>query len=62
MAVALGASGLRVVRQPAIQVIFRGVEIGLFRPDLLIEDRVIVELKVAKALNPIHEAQLLNYL
>jgi GxxExxY protein len=41
---------------------FRGEQIGDFRPDLLVGDRVIVELKACRAPEPIHEAQLLNYL
>ena len=36
--------------------------VGEYFADLLVEDKVIVELKAAEALSPAHEAQLLNYL
>ena len=41
---------------------FRGEQIGDFRADLIVANTVIVELKAARALEPSHEAQLLNYL
>jgi len=41
---------------------FRGVCVGEFYADLLVEGRVIVELKAAKALAPEHLAQVINYL
>jgi GxxExxY protein len=62
IAIALTAIGLYVERQVAIPVWFRGRQIGDFRADLLIEETVILELKAARALDPAHEAQLLNYL
>ncbi len=49
-------------RQYPLSVRFRGEHIGDFRADLVVADNVIVELKAVKALEPFHEAQLLNYL
>jgi len=40
---------------------FRGEQIGDFRADLIVAHAVLVELKAARALEPAHEAQLLNY-
>ena len=54
--------GLAVVQQAQVSVTYEGVEVGYYSPDLLVEREVIVELKVAKGIDPIHEAQLLNYL
>jgi GxxExxY protein len=55
--------GLRVERQKSLPVEYRGVHLDCgYRIDLLVEDQVIVELKVAEKLTPIHEAQLLSYL
>lgn len=55
--------GLEVKQQHAIQVFDEdGTLIGDFLADLLIEDRLIVELKTAKTLAPEHEAQILGYL
>ena len=62
MVVALERRGLRVVRQAPIVVYYSGHAVGDFRADLLVENRVIVELKACRALEPIHEAQVLNYL
>jgi GxxExxY protein len=59
----LEKSGLHVARQKPIPVEYGGeiVDLG-FRPDLIVEGAVIVEVKTVKKLAPIHEAQLLSYL
>jgi GxxExxY protein len=44
------------------QFSFRGQQVGDFRADLVVANRVVVELKAARALDTSHEAQLLNYL
>jgi GxxExxY protein len=62
MEVALVQAGLSVVRQKAIAVYFRGVLVGEFRADLVVDDAVIIELKAARAIDPAHEAQTLNEL
>ena len=62
MELALRQAGLAVQRQPAIEVRFRGETIGDFRADLVVEGVLLVELKAAKAIDPAHEAQVLNYL
>jgi GxxExxY protein len=49
-------------RQIAIPVWFRGHQVGDFRADLLIENKVIVELKAGRAIEAAWEKQLLNYL
>lgn len=41
---------------------FRGKPIGDFYADLLVDDRVIIELKALPVLTPQHEAQIINYL
>ncbi len=62
MIVALTQKGLRVEREKPVEVRFRGEIIGLFRTDLVVGDRAIVELKCARTIDSNHEAQLLNYL
>src|SRR6185312_4876343 len=62
MLVALGQTGIAAAAEVPIEVVFRGVVVGRFRADLMIEQTVIAEVKSARALEPIHEAQLLNYL
>lgn len=54
--------GLTVEQQYAMTVLYRGAVIGEYVADLLVEDRIIVELKVVKALSDPHFAQCLNYL
>lgn len=62
LALALRDSGLLVRTEQRIEVIFRGRVVGVFVADLVVEDVVIVEAKVARSLTEIHEAQLINYL
>jgi GxxExxY protein len=62
LSIVLSQSGLRVERQVPLHVRFRGIPIGLFRPDILVEELVVVELKAARAMEAAHEAQLLNCL
>jgi GxxExxY protein len=53
---------MKVQVQAPLKVCFREQIVGDFYADILVEDSVIVELKVAKALCAEHEAQLINYL
>jgi GxxExxY protein len=62
MEIALSEAGLTVQRQVPIDVWFRGHQVGTFFADLLVEGLVILELKSARAIDPVFEAQLLNYL
>lgn len=62
MAIALRAEGLGIHRQVAVPVLFRGYQVGDFRADLLVENKVLLELKSARTLDRSHEAQLLHYL
>jgi len=63
MAQELSNRGLKVVRQQAIPVVWENVhlEVG-FRADLIVEDKVIIEIKSVEALAPVHKKQLLTYL
>jgi GxxExxY protein len=55
--------GLRVEREKPLPVTYREVKLDCaYRLDLLVEDAVIVEIKVVDQLAPIHTAQLLSYL
>ena len=59
---ALTSKGLSGFRQIEVPVWFRGKKIGDFSADMLVDKCVLLELKAGRALNPAHEAQLLNYL
>src|SRR5688500_4698564 len=54
--------GLRYERQVPVDVTYKGRPIGLSRIDLLVEGKVIVELKACEALTAVHRAQLISYL
>jgi GxxExxY protein len=54
--------GLKVESQVPIKVKYKGKEVGEYYADIVVENRVILEIKVADSLQKIHEAQLLNYL
>lgn len=54
---------LIVRKQVAIPVIWEDVKLDLgFRPDLIVENKVIIEIKSIEALAPVHHKQLLTYL
>lgn len=54
---------IHVEQQVPQPVFYKGLQLECgYRLDLLVEDRVIVELKAVEAILPIHEAQLLTYL
>lgn len=54
--------GIQVTAQSAIKVHYDDEIIGEYYADLLVENKVIVEIKATKSLTEEHEAQLLNYL
>ena len=59
----LHSEHLKAESQVALPVLYRGVKLDLgYRIDLLVEDKVIVDLKSIDEIAPIHEAQLLSYL
>jgi GxxExxY protein len=62
MLIALRAKGLEVQAQVPVPVWFRGVKIGSYEADLVVNGVLLLELKACRALDPSHESQLLNYL
>ena len=59
----LADQGLKVERQKPVPVVFRGKDLGqALKLDLLVEEKVIVELKSIEVLAPVHFKQLLTYL
>lgn len=63
LAYELADRGLSVERQKGLPVIYRNVQVDCgYRMDLLVDGKVVVELKTVEGLEPIHEAQLLSYL
>jgi len=63
LAYEIARSGFSVQRQKELPVIYRNVKLDCgYRIDLLIENKVILEIKAVDKLAPIHTAQLLSYL
>ena len=62
LAVELALRGLRYARQVPVCVRYKGHVVGEGRMDLLVEDRIVVELKVTDGLSPLHVAQTTSYL
>src|SRR5215213_9682705 len=55
--------GLRVVQQVGLPVYYEEIKLELgFRVDLIVADKVIIEIKSVEALAPVHRKQLLTYL
>ena len=63
LAYELGRRGLRTIREQAIPVVYENIRIDAgFRADMIVEDKVIVEVKSVELLAPVHKKQLLTYL
>ena len=60
--VALRQKGIKAEQQIPLLVRLRGEVVGEYFADLLVEGKVIVELKAVKALAPEHQAKVINYL
>ena len=54
--------GLRIERQPVFPLTYRDEYVGAYIADLVVEETIILELKAVKALSPVMEAQIINYL
>ena len=63
MAASLARAGLQVDRQKPIKIEFDGMTLGEgFRADLIVEGRLMIEIKSVERLAPVHGKQLLTYL
>ena len=58
----LRLTGLAAECDRRLTVRYRGCDVGVFVPDVIVEGRVILEVKAVERLVPAHEAQLVNYL
>jgi len=58
----LRKQGLSTQRQVPISVYYDNIVVGEYFADILVEDKVILELKATDGISRLHEAQLMNYL
>jgi len=62
LVIELAKRGIRADSEKPIKVFYEGQIVGDYVCDLIVDDKVILELKAVKELNDIHEVQLVNYL
>ena len=62
LAIELVSSKFSIVREPTYPAFYRKVKIGEYRPDLIVDDQVIVEVKSVARYDPVFLAQMLTYL
>jgi GxxExxY protein len=58
----LRAAGLPFKRQVGVPLLYKGQLISEYRPDLVVDERVIVEVKSIERLHPVHMTQMITYL
>ena len=58
----LADRNLKAESQKPVDVAYKGRVVGKYLADIVVEDKVLVELKAEKSYNPKHEAQLIHYL
>lgn len=55
--------GVKYTRQAPLKIIYKGREIPtLYRLDLVVENKIIIELKCVEKILPVHKAQIMSYL
>ena len=60
--ISLEQKGIKAIQQSPLNVMFCGHVVGEYFADILVEDKIIVELKACDKLHDIHKAQVINYL
>ena len=62
LAIVLRELGFEAIEERKMKVFFHGVLIGEYWVDLVVNGKVLIEIKAGKEIEPRHEAQILNYL
>lgn len=62
LTIALQEADLNIKTQSPLLVYFRNTLVGNFRADIIVEDKIILELKAVSRLHRAHKSQLINYL
>lgn len=53
---------LKVEAQKPMKIVYKGQNVGTYLADIVVDDRVIIEIKTVDFLSMVHKAQILNYL
>jgi GxxExxY protein len=62
LCIELTSAGLSFMRQVSVPVLYKGQQIGEHRPDLVVENGVVVEIKSVERFIGVHRAQVLTYM
>ena len=63
LAFELEQAGLAIRRQVELPVIYKGIRLAIgYRLEIVVDDRLVLEIKAVERVLPVHEAQLLTYL
>ena len=54
--------GIGFEREKRLKVLYKGITVGDYQADFVVEDQIILELKAISALTPAHKAQAMHYL
>ena len=62
MLIALSQKGLKVISEKTFEIFYKRHRVGLYRPDIIVEDKIILELKAVPEVSNLNLAQLISYL
>jgi GxxExxY protein len=63
LAYEFGERGIQFVRQQPLPVVYKGVKLDCgYQMDMVVEEKIILELKAVEQIMPVHEAQMITYL
>lgn len=62
LGIELEHTGLRCSCEVPLQVLYHGKVVGEYCADIVVENKIVVEVKAVSRLDPVHEVQLVNYL
>ena len=62
LAIEIRKAGMNVQQEHPIVVYYENIIVGEYFADLVVDEKIILELKAVKELSPAHETQLVNYL
>ena len=62
LVVELKQQGKKVEEQKPLTVTYKGTDVGFYRPDMIVDGKIILELKALESLTKANSAQLINYL
>ena len=62
LAIELVANNFSIIREPTFPAYYRRVKVGEYKPDLIVDDQVVVEIKSVARYDPVFLAKMLTYL